>query len=241
MTSFYDQLADWWHLISPPEDYSEEVAFFLPILQPYADRPSSTLLELGTGGGSIAFWFKRSFGALTLTDLSAPILAASQRANPECEHIVADMRDLRLGRVFDVVFIHDAIDYMTTLDDLRRALMTAALHCKPDGMVMVVPDDLRETFEESSNHEGRDGEDGRSIRYLEWSYDPDPTDSTVITDYAFIVRDGVGESRVFHDRQVLGLFALADWLAAFEAVGLVAETVIDPYDRHVFVARPRAH
>lgn len=239
MTSFYDQLADWWHLILPPEECSQEVAFFLSILQPYADRPASTLLELGAGGGSIAFWFKRAFASMVLTDISAPILAASQRVNPECEHVVGDMRDLRVGRTFDVVFIHDAIEYMITLDDLRRALHTAALHCKPDGMVMVVPDDLRETFEDSCNHEGHDGEDGRSIRFLEWSYDPDPSDSTVITDYVFIVRDGDHESRVFHDRQVLGLFALAEWLAAFESVGLVAEVVIDPYDRHVFVARPR--
>ena len=35
------------------------------------------------------------------------------------------LRTLRLGRAFDVVFIHDAIDYMTTHHDLRLALETA--------------------------------------------------------------------------------------------------------------------
>ena len=37
------------------------------------------------------------------------MLAINQATNPECEHIVGDMRTLDLGRQFDVVLIHDAI------------------------------------------------------------------------------------------------------------------------------------
>ena len=47
------------------------------------------------------------------------MLALSATLNPECEHLEGDMRTLRLGRTFDVVFIHDAISYLTTEDDLR--------------------------------------------------------------------------------------------------------------------------
>lgn len=56
---------------------------------------------------------------LTLVDRSPEMLAVSFALNPECEHVVGDMRDMRLGRVFDCVLIHDAICYLTTEAELR--------------------------------------------------------------------------------------------------------------------------
>lgn len=91
------------------------------------------MLELGAGGGHNAFYLKPAFAAVTLTDLSPAMLAMSQRLNPECEHIPDNMRTLRLGRTFSVVFIHDTIDYMTTPVDLRQALETAFQHCQLGG------------------------------------------------------------------------------------------------------------
>ena len=70
-------------------------------------RPG-TLLELGSGGGNNASHLKARFNC-TLTDISPDMLALSRTLNPECEHLEGDMRTLRLGRTFDVVFIHDAI------------------------------------------------------------------------------------------------------------------------------------
>ncbi len=34
----------------------------------------------------------------------------SRELNPDCEHVLGDMRTLRLGRTFDAVFVHDAVD-----------------------------------------------------------------------------------------------------------------------------------
>jgi hypothetical protein len=99
-----------------------------------------------------------------------------------------------------------------------------------------VPDVVRETFTPSTDHGGRDGA-GRSLRYLEWSYDPDETDGTYVTDYVFIFREGRQPAQVEHDPHVLGLFSRDDWLRLLAETGFQAEFVIDPYDRHVFVAR----
>lgn len=49
-----------------------------------------------------------------MTDRSAQMIEVSRGVNPECEHIVRDMRSLDLGRQFDLVFIHDSIMYATT-------------------------------------------------------------------------------------------------------------------------------
>jgi len=237
MSKFYNDLAQWWPLISPPADYAEEVECFLPLLAEVTARPSPTLLELGSGGGSNALHMKSAFASVTLVDLSPDMLAVSQKLNPDCEHLQGDMRSVRLERTFDAVFIHDAICYMTTLDDLRLALETAFIHCKPDGMALFVPDEVRETFQPSTDHAGEDGE-GRSVRYLEWSYDPDPNDTTTVTDYVFALREDNQPVSIVHDQHILGLFPLNDWLLLLREVGFSrVDFVIDPFERHVFVGR----
>ena len=88
------------------------------------------------------------------------------------------MRTLRLGRTFDAVLVHDAVMYMTTEADLRQAIETAYVHVRPGGVAVFAPDFVKETFKPSTDHGGHDG-DGRALRYLEWSFDPDPDDTTV--------------------------------------------------------------
>ncbi len=231
----YTELAAWWPLLSPLEDYVDEAAFFKKILLNAGLPAAPTLLELGSGGGSNAFYLKSLFAQVILTDLSPAMLSVSSSLNPECLHIAADMRTLRLNTLVDVVFIHDAIDYMTHLHDLRLALETAFIHCKPGGLAVFVPDHVRETFEESTDHGGIDG-DGRGLRFLEWTYDPDESDTTCITEYAYMLREGSQPAQVEHDVHICGLFPRADWLTLLGEVGFQANIIRDDEGRDVFVA-----
>jgi SAM-dependent methyltransferase len=232
----YSQLATWWPLLSPPEDYAEEAAFFGNLIAQAALPPKPSFLELGAGGGSNAFHLKKRLGPVTLTDLSPDMLAISQALNPDCEHLQGDMRTLRVNRTFDVVFVHDAIEYMTTLADLRQAIETAFLHCKPGGLTLFVPDVVRETFEPSTDHGGSDGPN-RSLRYLEWSYDPDETDTAYTVDYVYVLRDGDQPIQVEHDQHICGLFSLSQWLTILGETGFQTHTVRDDEGRDIFVAR----
>jgi ubiquinone/menaquinone biosynthesis C-methylase UbiE len=112
LPALYRDLASWWYLLSPPEHYVDEARQYHHILHEISSTTPRTLLELGSGGGSNAFHLKEHY-QMTLVDLSAEMLVVSQKVNPECEHIQGDMRSVRLGRLFDAVFIHDAIGYMT--------------------------------------------------------------------------------------------------------------------------------
>jgi hypothetical protein len=169
------------------------------------------------------------------------MLALSATLNPECEHLEGDMRTLRLGRTFDVVFIHDAISYLTTEDDLRAALETASVHVRAGGVVILTPDATTEIFKASTDHGGHDGGDGRSLRYLEWTHAPEPGATTYVTDYAIVARGPGDELRVVHDRHTLGLFPRATWerLVADVGLELVDTTVENPYEleQAAFVAR----
>lgn len=236
MTKLYNELAAWWPLLSPVADYTEEAGFFLKVMRDAGLPSDPSLLELGSGGGSNAFHLKTHFPQMTLTDISPQMLAISQMLNPECEHLRGDMRTLRLDRLFDVVFVHDAIDYMLTVGELRSALETAAIHCKPGGNTLFVPDYVRETFEPSTAHGGSDG-DRRSLRYLEWTYDPDESDSTYITEFVYLLRNGDQETQVEHDRHTCGLFSRVDWLQILNEVSFETEVIRDPFERELFLAR----
>jgi SAM-dependent methyltransferase len=238
MPKLYSELAAWWPLLSPVSEYAEEAAFFWDALREAGLPPAPSLLELGSGGGSNAFYLKHHFARMTLTDLSPPMLAISRMLNPECEHLEGDMRLVRLGRTFDVVFIHDAIDYMLTLDDLQRTLQTAAIHCKPHGLALFVPDHVRETFQPSTGHGGTDG-DGRSMRYLEWTYDPDKRDTTYITELVYALRESDHPTQVEHDVHTCGLFPRAEWLRLLTEAGFEPEVLRDPFERELFLARAK--
>jgi hypothetical protein len=103
----------------------------------------------------------------------------------------------------------------------------------------VLPDYVHETFEPGTDRGGHDGAGGRGLRYLEWTWDPDPEDDTYVVDYAFLLRDGDGSVRVEHDRHIEGLFSRAQWLEWFAAAGLPARCETDPWRREVFIGHRR--
>jgi hypothetical protein len=136
------------------------------------------------------------------------------------------MRSLRLHRTFDAVLVHDAVVYMTSEEDLHAALATAFVHTRPGGAAIVAPDHLLETFRESTALiEGDDA--ARSLRCLEWTWDPDPTDSSCTVDYAFLLRDGIRMQAV-HDRHVEGLFSEETWRRLLRAAGFTVDTIARP-------------
>ena len=225
----YTSLAAWFHLLSAPADYAEEAEFARETL-----GAVHTVLELGSGGGNNASHLKRAF-QMTLVDLSPGMLDLSRGINPECEHIAGDMRNVRLGRQFDAVFVHDAVMYLTTEQELKDCMATAFIHCKPGGTALFMPDFVKETFRSCVHHGGHDG-DGRSLRHFEWTFDPDPNDSTYTTDFVYLLREGNSPVRVEHDCHVQGLFSQNAWVKLLSEAGFTPRTLEDPYGRRVFVA-----
>ena len=240
----YDELAAWWPVMSPPAEYAEEAAFHCRTLDNASRAPIRTLLELGSGGGNNASHMKTHYDELVLVDVSPAMLENSRRLNPGLEHHVGDMRTVRLGRVFDAVFVHDAVCYMTTEVDLRAAIRTAAVHCKPGGVALFAPDYVRENFEVGTDTGGQD--DGtRGMRWLEWRWDPVADDSTYVVDYAYMMRDVDGGVRVEHDRHLEGLFSRDTWHAVLREAGFEPQLLpfelsdLEPGKHEVFVCVKR--
>lgn len=236
----YGDLASWFHLLSAPAEYAEEAAMYSKKLEEACESPPSTVLELGSGAGNNASHMKSRF-ELTLVEPSEGMLELSRRINPECEHIQEDMRTVRLGRTFDAVFVHDAVDYMLTEADMRAAFETAFVHCNPRGAALFAPDHVRENFKPDTDHGGNDDGDC-GLRFLQWTSDPDPADTSYVMDFAYLLRDETGAVSVEHDRHRCGLFARDEWMTWLSEAGFVPRCVpfehseLEPGSTELFVA-----
>lgn len=231
MPRIYGDLASWFHLVTPPGDYVREAKLIKGLLSKRGAR--LTLLELGAGGGNNALHLKKHFD-LTLTDISPAMLRVSKGINPECRHIKADMRDLRLKERFDAVLVHDAVMYMLTRADLRKAIRTAFWHLKPGGKALFMPDFLSETFEPRTTT-GENTENGRTLRYVEVTRARGSGRRKAIVDFTYLLSDTRRSDRIITDRHIFGLFPRATWVKLLEEAGFSVEQKTDYWGRDIFV------
>jgi SAM-dependent methyltransferase len=232
----YGDLAEWWPLISPPEEYVEE-GTLLAALFAAATPPVREVLDLGSGGGHVACHLKGAL-ALTLVDLSEEMLSVSRRLNPECAHVQGDMRSIRLGRQFDAVLVHDAVDYMTSEDDLRQVIATAFAHTRPGGLAVFVPDHIADTFRAGRGGGGGRDATGRQASFRERTWDPDPSDGWVQAEYEFVLRAADGTVQVVREEHRLGAFGRATWLRLLQDGGFDAAEGREGRMRgHLFIGR----
>jgi SAM-dependent methyltransferase len=233
----YGELAPHWPLLSRPEDYAEEGATFRRWLRGALGRDPRDLLELGSGGGNTASHCK-AWTRPTLADLSPGMVEVSRRLNPECRHLVGDMRTLRLRRRFDAVLVHDAVMYLRGPAELGAVMRTAAFHLRPGGAALFVPDCTAETFRPEVFTGGHDGADGRSLRYQSFVADGDPADGEFEMRFVVRLEEPGRKPRLVEETHRHGLFPRVAWLAALEAAGLEARAV--PFRHSTFPPdRPR--
>lgn len=221
----YHDLVAWYDLLDPVADHEDEGDWFTQAFTRVLAPGPWTLLELGAGAGNNAMFMKRRF-ACTLTDLSPAMSALSRAQNPECEHLLGDMRELRLGRSFDAVLVHDAVTYMIDEAQLEAAARTAFVHTRPGGAAIFAPDCYRETFRDEAETLAED-RGARSLRGLMWTWDPDPDDCTYTVDFALLLRDG-DTMIAAHDRHLEGLFSRATWRRILGGVGYEVEDLARP-------------
>jgi len=142
------------------------------------------------------------------------------------------------------VLIHDAISYMLTEDDLRATFATAAAHLQPGGVFITSPDWTSETFTGPYVDTGTNRREDVTFTLIEYTYDPDPTDTTIKDLMWYVIHEG-GRTRVEQDVHITGLFPKQTWIDLMAEAGFDVE--LDPYDvhddhreAHLFVGRLRA-
>jgi SAM-dependent methyltransferase len=216
----YGELAELWPFVSPPENYVEEVRTFRDRFRRHGVGDGARILHLGSGGGSIDFHFKHTY-TVTGVDISPAMIAYAARLNPEVEYVEGDIRTVRLGRLFDAVLVHDAISYMTTIEELEMVYRTAAAHLEVGGVMVALPEELRTRMAPDEAEVETTELDGRVVTVIETDYDADPKDHEFETVFIFLIREH-GELRVELDRHKVGVFDLQEFLDAMVRAGFEA-------------------
>ncbi len=217
----YNELAYLWSVISPAEDYAVEALHWLRAIRSKLGPGRHSLLELGVGGGHLLSHLTPRHQAAAV-DVSPRMLELSRERNPEVEHHLGDMRTVRLGRRFDAVLIHDAVGYMLTQDDLRAAFETARAHLRPEGLLLVAPDIVAESFREGKVIRWTTSASGVTITTEERLHDPDPSDTRIESLFSYEITEN-GVRRVVQDLHVTGLFSLKAWTSLLEEAGFNVE------------------
>lgn len=217
----YNELSEYWPLISRPEEYADVAAAWKAVIREKLGPGRHRLLELGVGGGHNLSHFSGKH-EVTAVDLSENMMAHSRQLNPTVEHLVGDMRTIRLNRTFDGVVIHDAIGHMLTESDLSAVFATASVHLEKGGLFITSPDHTRESFVSGKLEHNTHSNESTDLTCVEYTYDPDPADTTVEMIMFYIIRQK-GSVRIEHDRHVLGIFAEKTWLDLLEKAGFAAE------------------
>ena len=222
----YGDLAYLWPLMSPPEEYADESPHWRnQILTRLHKRPIRAL-ELGTGGGHFLSHLTDIVDA-TAVDLSESMLENARRLNPGVEHIVGDMRTIRLGRIFDVVLIHDAIAYMTSEDDLTATFTTARAHLEPGGVFITMPDHyIDRPVWPYINHRTHKRDD-RELTYIEYSSPDIDNPSLLQSSFLFVITEN-GDRRMELDHHTTGLFPVDTWRRLIEEAGFSVERLNYP-------------
>jgi SAM-dependent methyltransferase len=210
----YGALAGWWPLLSPPEDRADDAAA-LQALIPGA----RSLLEPGCGSGALVSHLPQDWDVV-LVDRSPEMLTLSRANNPGRVHIEANLRTMSLGLTFDAVLLHDVVMYLAEDGALDDALRVAAAHLKPGGRLVIVPDVLEDSFEETVVTGTGSHEDGRACVLTEWHHDPTPGDGQSEVELSLLYRRPGETVQAVHERHTLLLISAERLWERIQAAGL---------------------
>ena len=213
----YKDLAPFFPIITPPEDYLEEGEYFAQIIKNTSPITTKTLLDLGCGGGNDDSALKKHF-EITGVDVSDEMLKLAGKLNPEVKYVRGDMRFIRLKKTFDAVAIFDSINYMVTRDDLKAAFETAFAHLKPGGVLLTVAEVVKDRFRQNWTRCMTNARGGTEVTFIENYYDPDPKDTSYEATFVFLIRRN-GKLRVETDHHLCGVFDLKTWTDLLQEVG----------------------
>lgn len=208
----YSELASWWSVLTPEGTYDLEAEFFCALL----GSEIESIMELGSGIGAMASSFPPHLRSI-LIDQSSDMIAQSTIRNPNALHVCACVSELFLEERVDAVLIHDSVMYMNTSAMLYEMFACAYRHLNTGGMVLVVPDVVREFFSEHSLSGGAQ-EGARAIQLLEWHWKPKESHDTYQLEFSVLTRDGeVVQSH--HETHTLGLYSIQEYTQALKDTG----------------------
>jgi ubiquinone/menaquinone biosynthesis C-methylase UbiE len=216
----YNELAWTEDYLVDPADYEDEVDTYSNLIKSASREPVHTMLHLGCGAGGHDRFFKKYF-TVTGVDISVGMLNKAKAVNSDIHYIEGDMRTIRLDRRFDCVVIPDSIDYMVSLDDLKQAINTSALHLKSGGILLIVGKTEDSFYNNNFAYTGV--KDDVHVTLLENNFINPYVPNTYEITMVYLIRKK-GKLTKYIEETVAGLFSRATWDEVLRNSGFLMET-----------------
>jgi len=179
-------------------------------------RPDArTLLDVACGTGGHLEHLRDRFD-VTGFERSSHMAALARKKVPDVEIHEGHMRRFDLGATFDAVTcLFSSIGYMTTTDDLARALTAMVGHLTPGGVLVVDPWLFPDRWIPGHVGAVAASEPGTAIARVTSSH---RMGRLSVLEYHYTTATAEGVDR-FSERHEMGLFTRAEYEAAFERAG----------------------
>jgi len=214
--SFYDAVYDAIYDPYSDKDYRSESQRLLQLVRRHKRSNGRDLLDVPCGTGGHLKYLKAWFDVEGL-DINRKMVTMARKRNLGVKFHCGNMLSFKLPKRFDVITcLFSAIGYMTTVEELRRAVLNMSLHLKSGGVLTVEPSIAPRDFKNRSLHAvlvnqpklklariGRSSRQGR----------------TAIINFHYL-KATPKTTRYFSETVRLGLFTHSEYLASFRAAGL---------------------
>ena len=147
------------------------------------------------------------------------------KRNPNKKHICSDIRFFESKQVqqpVDVVFLHDAVMYLTTEEDLYKTFLSAKDCLREGGIFLVVPDVFLEDFEDHFLAGGEDGfldNQPVSVRLTEWHWRNVETPNRANVEFSLLIRHENQPVQHVHETHIMGLFSREQYIQNLQKTG----------------------
>lgn len=213
-------------MISPPADYQAEASIIRELVIEHAGNPDQPicLLELGAGGGHTLSHLPTDWH-LTAIDLSSDMLDQCRKLVPHATCVVGDMRNPNIDAPFDVILIHDAVDYLITEADIAATLASCRRLLADDGLLLLAPTYTRETFNPGDLEADQRVADGVRVTYFTYVRDVPGNEHALDMLMTICIDKGKKNTQMVTDVHRCGLFATGQWLDMLDKAGFVGRLV----------------
>lgn len=132
LAQYYDRLMD--------VDYHQWAVYLCRLWEHFSVKPKQ-ILELACGTGGLTLPLANMGYQITAVDISREMIAVAEakaaKENTAVTFIVGSMLDIDLEREFDLtICCCDAVNYLTTEQELVQFIQTAYQHTKPGGLLL---------------------------------------------------------------------------------------------------------
>ncbi len=229
----FDKTAIYYDRIYASKDYRGEARAIIDLVERELGTGGRRLLDVACGTGLHLEQLKRRFDAEGLDD-SAELLDIAKRRNSELVFHRDDMRWFALEARYDVVTcLFSSIGYMTTAEDLKRAIARMAAHLVPGGLLLIEPWLTPEAWRPNTVHALLVDEPGLKIARVNTSF---MVEHRSVFDLHHLIGTPEGTEHIVEHHE-LGLYTVDEMIDAFVAAGLdVRHDPEGPAGRGLYVA-----